>query len=105
MAYCPYCGTEIDSLGSICPNCGKTSPVGNDQQSNVYVPKSDERWLITLLLCFFLGTLGIHRFYTKNTTTGIVMLLTAGGCGIWTLIDFIMILLNTYKDGDGKLLK
>ena len=63
-------------------------------------------WLTTLLLNIFLGFLGIHRFYTGNTAIGVVQLLTFGGCGIWALVDFIMILTESYVDGNGnKLLK
>ena len=47
--------------------------------------------LVALLLCGFLGGLGIHRFYLGYTWQGIVQLLTLGGCGIWALIDFIRI--------------
>ncbi len=47
--------------------------------------------LTALLLCLFLGDLGIHRFYLGYTWQGIVQLLTLGGCGIWALIDFIRI--------------
>ena len=61
-------------------------------------------WLTTLLLCFFLGVFGVHRFYTKHTGIGVAQLLTFGGCGIWALVDFIMILMNSYKDADGNLL-
>ena len=65
--------------------------------------KSDKQWLITLLLCWFLGGLGAHRFYTGHTKTGIAMLLTVGGCGWWALYDLIMIILKKFQDVDGKL--
>ena len=64
-----------------------------------------KEWLVTLLLSFFLGFLGIHRFYTGHTMTGVAMILTVGGCGIWSLIDFIMILLGKFKDAQGRPLK
>tara|TARA_B100001540_G_C15413273_1_gene464251 strand:+ start:48 stop:320 length:273 start_codon:yes stop_codon:yes gene_type:complete len=64
-----------------------------------------KEWLVTLLLAFFLGVLGIHRFYTGHTMTGVAQLLTIGGCGIWAFIDFIMILLGNFKDAQGRPLK
>ena len=53
------------------------------------------------IVCWFLGSLGIHRFMMgyKNWW---LMLLTAGGCGIWTLIDFIQILTGSMKMADGR---
>ncbi|MFV2197025.1 TM2 domain-containing protein [Nocardiopsis sp. LOL_012] len=62
---------------------------------------SSKNWLVTVLLSFFLGALGVHRFYTGKIGTGILMLITFGGLGIWVLIDFIMILVGAYKDSDG----
>ncbi|MFT5336202.1 MAG: hypothetical protein ACJAY8_000543 [Sphingobacteriales bacterium] len=50
--------------------------------------------IISIVLCFFLGYLGIHRFYMGYTTVGIIQLLTLGGFGIWTLIDFIRLLMG-----------
>ncbi|GAA0476431.1 hypothetical protein Ade02nite_42880 [Paractinoplanes deccanensis] len=58
-------------------------------------------WIATLLLCFFLGTLGVHRFYVGKVGTGILMLITVGGFGIWTLIDFIMIAVGKFSDKQG----
>lgn len=52
----------------------------------------DNEMIIAAILCFFLGYLGIHRFYLGYTTIGILQLITAGGCGIWVLIDLIRIL-------------
>ena len=67
--------------------------------------KSDKEWLITLLLNLFLGTLGVHRFYVGKIGTGILQLITLGGCGIWTLIDLIMIVMGKFKDKDGYEIK
>lgn len=64
--------------------------------------KSEKNWLVTLLLCLFLGGIGVHRFYAGKIGTGILQLLTLGGCGIWVLIDFIMILVGSFKDKDGN---
>ena len=58
----------------------------------------------TAILCFFLGYLGVHRFYTGHTKVGVIQLLTGGGLGIWTLWDFIQILRNRYSDADGRML-
>lgn len=57
---------------------------------------------MALLLSFFLGGLGIDRFYLGYSTLGVIKLITLGGCGIWTLIDFILILLNNIPDADGR---
>lgn len=58
-------------------------------------------WMMTLLLCIFVGYLGVHSFYTGKTVIGILQLVTIGGCGIWTLIDLIMIITDKYVDGNG----
>ena len=47
------------------------------------VDRSSRSWVVTLLLCWFFGVLGIHRFYVGKTGTGLIQLLTGGGLGIW----------------------
>jgi TM2 domain-containing membrane protein YozV len=63
---------------------------------------SDKSRLAVTLFSFFLGTLGIHRFYLGKIGTGIAMIFTAGGLGIWSLIDFIMAVSGSMKDKDGR---
>lgn len=57
--------------------------------------------MVAALLCFFLGYFGIHRFYTGKIGTGILYLFTGGLCGIGALVDFIMILLGSFRDSYG----
>jgi TM2 domain-containing membrane protein YozV len=67
--------------------------------------KSEKGFVPTLLLCFFVGFFGVHRFYVGKVGTGIAMLLTFGGFGIWSLIDFIMIACGSFKDAQGLPIK
>ena len=61
-----------------------------------------KQFMTALLLSIFLGGLGIDRFYLGYTVLGIVKLLTGGGCGIWWLIDVILIATKKLKDANGN---
>ena len=62
------------------------------------------RWL-ALILCFFLGCFGVHRFYVGKIGTGILWVLTMGFFGIGVLLDLIVILIGRFRDADGQFLK
>lgn len=107
--YCNNCGTAIPEGATACAKCGTPVVVDNKVVGHVQYPQpqavSDKSKMAAALLCFFLGGLGVHRFYVGKIGTGIVMLLTLGAAGIWTLIDLIMILCGNFKDKYGLLLK
>ena len=95
--YCYNCKAETTPNATICMKCG----VG---LRNEMAHGEGRDWFTSLLLCFFLGIFGIHRFYTGHTAIGVVQLITLGGCGIWALVDFIMIIVGSFRDSDGNLL-
>lgn len=62
--------------------------------------ESSSDWLTLFLFCLFLGGVGAHRFYVGKHKSGIVMFVTLGFLGIWTLIDFIWIIFNSFTDSE-----
>lgn len=126
MEKCSACGAPMD--GGKCGYCGGVKAVGNgpavatasqpvsvmpqiniinQQQSYntqnsvsqpTYAAKSK---MMALLLCFFLGVVGAHRFYLGNFGIGLVYLFTGGLFGFGALYDFIMLILGKMKDSNG----
>jgi hypothetical protein len=66
---------------------------------------SDKEYIIALLFSIFLGYLGIESFYMGQVGMGIGKLLTGGGCGVWWLIDIILIATRSSNDSAGRPLK
>ena len=58
-------------------------------------------YILALLMCFFLGCFGIHRFYVGKIGTGVLQLVTLGGLGLWAFIDMILILVGSFSDKQG----
>jgi hypothetical protein len=81
----------------------KSESAEEEDESDEISPKSK---LTTLLLAFFLGPLGVHRFYLGDAKWGLILLLTLGGCGIGALVDFFLIALGkVHRDAQGRLLR
>ncbi|MGN1339973.1 MAG: NINE protein [Oscillospiraceae bacterium] len=111
--FCKHCGQIIPADAVLCTHCGRqveelkgasqtSQPIiiNNNNNNNVAaaatssaVPtgKEKNKW-VALLLCFFFGYLGIHRFYEGKIGTGILWMCTAGLFGVGTFIDFIILL-------------
>lgn len=110
MKYCPNCGKPVNDDVNFCPSCGanvNNSAEGREDDTTkvVHIPspdKSDKNRLVAFLLAFFLGGLGVHRFYVGKIGTGILWLLTCGVFGIGYLVDLILILCGCFKDSNGK---
>lgn len=112
MAFCSKCGNKILDSVKFCPKCGaccqsdqsgqQTPPpsqptiiyVQTPQQQSVYVHRIEKSKGVSLLLCFFLGGLGIHQFYLGNTIQGVFYLLFSWTCipSLIAIVDFIILL-------------
>ena len=80
-----------------------STPAPVSAPKKVEVPnKSPYSLALAAILCFFVGHLGIHRFYVGKIGTGLAQLFTLGGLGIWSFIDFIVILFGAFQDQEGR---
>lgn len=94
----PYAGLQVDFIEH-----------GNEAKSIFPLQTSSAKSkLVLALVCWFFGVFGVHRFMVGKVGTGILMLVltcTFFGLfitGIWTIIDFILILTGNFTDKDGN---
>ena len=85
-------------IGSAPTTSAVPPPIPSLQPKNT----SDKIILPAFLLAFFFGVFGAHRFYVGKIGTAIAQLFTLGGLGIWSTIDWILILCKVFTDADGK---
>lgn len=104
-----YCKSDLDKVfdenkaAASTPqiNITNTSSNVNTNQNAGMPMHSQKSKVVALLLCLFLGGLGIHRFYVGKIGTGILYLLTCGFFGIGAIIDLILIIVGSFKDKYG----
>lgn len=58
--------------------------------------------VVAFLLCFLLGCFGVHRFYVGKIGTGLLMIATIGGLGIWYVADLILVIFGAFRDKEGR---
>lgn len=66
-----------------------------------YPQESQKSFVVTWLLAYFLGGLGVDRFYLGKVGTGLLKLFTLGGLGVWALVDLILVLVGSQRDKAG----
>jgi TM2 domain-containing membrane protein YozV len=64
---------------------------------------SDKSRGVATALAALLGVFGAHRFYVGKTGTGVLMLCSVGGLGIWYLYDLILVVGGSFRDAQGRL--
>lgn len=108
--YCKYCGEKIPEDAVLCTHCGRQVEQLKNEQPQVIINNSNSninnnvnrnngsyrsgaknKW-VALLLCIFLGYLGVHKFYEGKILLGIVYLCTFGLFGIGWFVDCIALL-------------
>ena len=112
LKFCKHCGAQIPEDAIICTKCGRQveeikkssaeapNIVINNANTNTNVnqnniggrPMREKNKWVALLLCFFFGFIGIHKFYEGKVGMGILYILTIGLFGFGVIIDFFVLL-------------
>ncbi len=113
QAICVKCGVKVGNGNTFCANCGQTVSANADFCMNcgVAVKKAGadlngQDKIVIILVCLFLGGLGIHNFMMGETKKGVFRIIMSLICGlgsIFALIDLIKIAMGSYVVDPEKL--
>jgi TM2 domain-containing membrane protein YozV len=101
-SHCHHCGSPLPDNADVCLSCGVAVPKNN---TNRYLNGQDK--LVMILICFFIGGLGIHNFMMGENKKGLFKIATSFCCGlgwIFALIDLVKIAMDTYVVDPEKLI-
>jgi len=101
--YCHNCGKESVSDAKYCQSCGVllVSDPGTVLPAGAKPAAPQRELIVALILSIFFGQLGVDRFYLGYVGLGLLKLFTFGGCGVWWLVDIILIATRKLPDSDG----
>ena len=66
---------------------------------------NDKNFVLVATFCFLLGAFGVRRFYRGKIISGVLMVFTIGGLGIWALVDFVIVCFGEFTDSQGIKIK
>ena len=120
--FCVNCGSKVEKLSALGEHSQAGTQIPDIQESkpcmsNVPLPQipesvpssndmaGDKSFMVAAILSIIPAPCGLHRFYTGKIWTGLIMFFTCGLYFIWSAIDVLRILTNSFTDKQGKKLK